>query len=309
MLAESARFYWRQPCNLNSVTATSGSRTIDALFYVRTPSTTDQSHSAPDGRGQDRFSRFSRDRATIVDGTGERLGASYDSWSSGCDAASPPIEEVGPAVVPEAAFDGEQDVGSGLQPAAPGSFESAAYDLLAGAFHDAGSDRQSALPAEVAAHSVLVGTVGADECRDSFKPAVRLQVGDDVADPPCVQLALDRLHPILPFALVRRRGSHSVNSKVERDCDRELYKLRNEVERLFRRFKGCRPHPHAVRQARRVLPGILNLALVVEMTHDLAQTGPKSYSPYPFPSFKRGQSDKKCLSTIRLGSFFKHCAS
>ena len=30
------------------------------------------------------------------------------------------------------------------------------------------------------------------------------------------------------------------NRKVERDCDRELCKLRNEVERLFRRLKGCR---------------------------------------------------------------------
>ena len=27
--------------------------------------------------------------------------------------------------------------------------------------------------------------------------------------PPCFQLVLDRLHPILPFALVRRRGFHS----------------------------------------------------------------------------------------------------
>ena len=32
--------------------------------------------------------------------------------SSGCNAASPPIEEVGPAPVFEAAFDGEQGVGA-----------------------------------------------------------------------------------------------------------------------------------------------------------------------------------------------------
>ncbi len=30
------------------------------------------------------------------------------------------------------------------------------------------------------------------------------------------------------------------NRKVKWDCDRELYKLRNDVERLFRRIKGYR---------------------------------------------------------------------
>ncbi len=30
------------------------------------------------------------------------------------------------------------------------------------------------------------------------------------------------------------------NRKIERDCDRELCKLRNEVERLFRRLRTCR---------------------------------------------------------------------
>ena len=33
-------------------------------------------------------------------------------WPSGCGAASPPIEEVGAAVVLEAAVDGEEGVGS-----------------------------------------------------------------------------------------------------------------------------------------------------------------------------------------------------
>ena len=72
------------------------------------------------------------------------MDAVHIFWSSGCDAASPPFEEVGPAHVFEAAFDGEQGVGARFRPAASRPFESAADDLLAGAFHDAGTDRQSA---------------------------------------------------------------------------------------------------------------------------------------------------------------------
>ena len=61
-------------------------------------------------------------------------------------------------------------------------FESVADDLLAGAFHDAGSDRQSAHPIEVATHSVGVGFVGADAGRYGFGPAaVRLQNGGGLA--------------------------------------------------------------------------------------------------------------------------------
>ena len=97
-------------------------------------------------------------------------------WSCGCGAASPPFEEVGPTIVLQAASDGEQGVGSGLRPVASGPLEAAANDLLASAFHDTGSDRQSELPAEVIAHSVSVGLAGADKGRDRFKPTVRLQV-------------------------------------------------------------------------------------------------------------------------------------
>ena len=57
-----------------------------------------------------------------------------------------------PTVVLEAAFDGEQGVGSRLRPVTSRPFESAADDLLASAFRDARSDRQSALPAKVVAH-------------------------------------------------------------------------------------------------------------------------------------------------------------
>ena len=44
-------------------------------------------------------------------------GVAHIFGSSGCNAASPPIEEVGPAPVFEAAFDGEQGVGARLRPA------------------------------------------------------------------------------------------------------------------------------------------------------------------------------------------------
>ena len=67
-------------------------------------------------------------------------------WSGGYGAASSPFKEVGPTVVLQAASDGEQRVGFGLRPVAPGPLESAADNLLAGAFHDAGPDRQSERP-------------------------------------------------------------------------------------------------------------------------------------------------------------------
>ena len=90
-----------------------------------------------------------------------------------------------PAHVFDAAFDGEQGVGARFRPAASRPFESAADDLLAGTFHDAGTDRQSALAVEVVAHSVRVGLAVADEGRDGFGPvAARLQSGNDLGDPP-----------------------------------------------------------------------------------------------------------------------------
>ena len=98
-----------------------------------------------------------------------------------------------------------------------------------------------------------------------------------------------------PVALFLHRGFHSVNRKVERDCDRELYKLRNEVERLSRRLKGRRRIYMRFDKLDAMLLGFLNLALVVEMMHDLAQKGPKSYSHCPFSSFKRGSRTKNAF--------------
>ena len=107
-------------------------------------------------------------------------GVVHFLWLGGCEAASPPIEEVGPAPVFEAASGGEHGVGARFRPVAPGSFEPTSDDALAGAFHDAGSDRQAAPPVEVAAHPVHIGLAGADAGRDRFEPAVPLQSGDDV---------------------------------------------------------------------------------------------------------------------------------
>ena len=112
--------------------------------------------------------------SSAASSTGVEGGASH-FWLCGCGAASPPIKEVGPAPVFEAAFDGEHGVGSRFRPVAPRSFEPAPDDALAGAFHEAGSDRQAALPVEVAAHSVPVGLAVADAGRDGFKPTVRLR--------------------------------------------------------------------------------------------------------------------------------------
>ena len=65
-------------------------------------------------------------------------------FSRDCKTASPPFEEVGPAHVFEAASGGEHGVGARFRSAAPRSFEPAPDDAPAGAFHDAGSDRQAA---------------------------------------------------------------------------------------------------------------------------------------------------------------------
>ena len=72
------------------------------------------------------------------------VGAVHFLWLGAFCAASPPFEGVGPAHVFEAASDGGQGVGSCLRPAAPGSFEPVPDDAIAGAFRDAGSDRQAA---------------------------------------------------------------------------------------------------------------------------------------------------------------------
>ena len=99
------------------------------------------------------------------------LGCVYVFWLGGCGAASPPIKEAGPTVVLQAEFDGEQGVGSSLQPVAPRPLESAADDLLAGAFHDAETDQQFQLFVEVVAHSVRVGFVDANAGGDGFRAA------------------------------------------------------------------------------------------------------------------------------------------
>ena len=109
--------------------------------------------------------------------------AGHFLWLGGGGAASPPFEEVGPAQIFEAASAGEHSVGSRLRPTASGFFEPVPKDAIAGAFHDAGSDRQTARPVEVAEHSVPVGLAGADAGCDGFGPVVmRLQVCDDSGD-------------------------------------------------------------------------------------------------------------------------------
>ena len=57
------------------------------------------------------------------------------------------------------------------------------------------------------------------------------------------------------------------NRKAERDCDRELCKLRNEVERLSRRLKGCR---RICTRFDKLEAMFLNFAVVVETIYDLA---------------------------------------
>ena len=60
------------------------------------------------------------------------------------------------------------------------------------------------------------------------------------------------------------------NRKAEWEYNRETYKLQNEIEWLFRRFKGCRRLFTRFDKLDATCPGFLNLAAVFEITHDLA---------------------------------------
>ena len=97
------------------------------------------------------------------------------------------------------------------------AFESISDDVLAGALHDAGSNRHSARPMEVALHSVDVGFVGADADRYGFgSAAVRLQNGDHLSDLPGVQLLSDPVHARRPLALVRCHVLHGDGNAISR---------------------------------------------------------------------------------------------
>ena len=97
--------------------------------------------------------------------------------------------------------------------------------------------------------------------------------GDPVAGAP---LVMDRAYEgDETRRLVRDLGMTPVvppkaNRKVERNCDRETCKFRNEIERLFRRFKGCRRLFTRFDKLDATFLGFVSLAAAVEMTHDLA---------------------------------------
>ena len=185
-------------------------------------------------------------------------GVIYIFGSSGCTAVSSPFEEVGPAPVFKAAFDGEQGVGSCFRPVASGLLESAADDLLADRLSvraRPSRDRadRKAFPFQFLQHDNLLqfnhptrasfgrkigwdsgllsfrgrapgtnsqplsgefyfstfGEFSLSSNSDGFGPVtVRLQSGDDLGDPPDVQLRLDPVRPQLLFALVRRQRLH-----------------------------------------------------------------------------------------------------
>ena len=117
-------------------------------------------------------------------------GASHDHGSGGCAATGPPFDEVGPAIVFDAAFGGEQGVSTRFRPAVPRRLEPALGDMLAGVCHDVESDRQFVFPAGIAAHSVLTGLEMDDASLEGFVLiAVRFQSDDDASDAFGVQQA------------------------------------------------------------------------------------------------------------------------
>ena len=89
-------------------------------------------------------------------------------------------------------------------------------------------------------------------------------------------LAMDRAYEGAEIRrLVEEMGMTPVvppktNRKVELDYDRETYKFRNEVERLFRKLKGGRRFFTRFGKIDMMCAGFLNFALVVEMIYGLA---------------------------------------
>ena len=61
-----------------------------------------------------------------------------------------------------------------------------------------------------------------------------------------------------------------VNRKVERDYDSKLYKLRKEVERLFRRLKGYQRIYTWLEKLDAMFLSALYFVVAVEMIYDLA---------------------------------------
>ena len=60
---------------------------------------------------------------------------------------------------------------------------------------------------------------------------------------------------------------------ANRKADRETCKFRNEIERLFRRFKGCRRIFTRFDKLDVTFMGFLDFAHAVELIYDLAWTG------------------------------------
>ena len=95
---------------------------------------------------------------------------------------------------------------------------------------------------------------------------------DPVANAP---LAMDRAYEgDKTRQLVRDLGMTPVvppkaNRKVKWEYGRKTYKFRNEIERLFRRFKGYRRIFTRFDKLDATCPGFVSLAAVFEMMHDL----------------------------------------
>ena len=125
-----------------------------------------------------------------------------------------------------------------FRPAAPSPFFESVLldDVLADAFHDAGSARQSAPPVEGATHSVRVGLADPNAGRDGFRPtAVRLQNGDHLSDLPGTQLLLDPAH-------VRSSSGGRFHTgptrEVQNSCPSGLFK---SFDTLFGRRRRAAP--------------------------------------------------------------------
>ncbi len=72
------------------------------------------------------------------------------------------------------------------------------------------------------------------------------------------------MEPVAPDSLKASRGTISQGLPYSSTYDRELYKKRNEVERLFRRLKAFEESFHALRNSMLCFSLFVYFAFIVE---------------------------------------------
>ena len=120
----------------------------------------------------------------------------------------------------------------------------------------------------------VISHLSGGNTHDAFEGRALLKYWDDpVANEP---LAMDRAYEgdetrqfVLDFGMTPVVPPKAYR-KAEWEHDRETCKFRNEIERPFRRFKGCRRLFTRFDKLDATFLGFVSLVAAVEMMHDLA---------------------------------------